>query len=200
MQRRKMRKPLRPPRRSRKAKQVGARGGRARGPARGAFTASVLWTGYGSAGWGAASKRRSRAAREPSPPTPLRMGCPEGRPPLDGLWERGARRGRDVFPKAARGIHAGSGAAATGSPSILPERRRMTLSHREASAASCVTSASVAPRRAGRSNIMSMIARPVVSSNSLSARRRLTMTGVGRARGRAQRAAARRPRAARDSD
>ena len=48
--------------------------------------------------------------------------------------------------------------------SIMPERIRMVRPQRPASSGSCVTSTSVAPRRAGESNKRSMIARPVVSS------------------------------------
>ncbi len=57
-------------------------------------------------------------------------------------------------------VHAGTSAAS----STAPERIRMTRSQRAASAGSWVTSASVAPRRAGSAKIRSMIARPVASS------------------------------------
>ena len=130
MQRRKMRKPASPPRRSRKAKRrIGARLGRAMSPVAGAFTASPFslaekeatapvfrWEKVAATPFSPREKvagearrmrephqSRRRALRdEPSPPTPLPIGRSEGRPSLDGLWERGARRRLNVCPKAAR--------------------------------------------------------------------------------------------------
>ena len=72
--------------------------------------------------------------------------------------------------------------ATGGVSSILPERMRITRSQRAASAASWVTSASVAPRRAGRSNIMSMIARPVASSRLPVGSSAISSEGRGRER------------------
>src|SRR6202040_4427394 len=51
---------------------------------------------------GVASKPSPRSSREPSSPAPLPIGRSEGRPSLDGLWDRGARSRLNVFPKAAR--------------------------------------------------------------------------------------------------
>ena len=71
------------------------------------------------------------------------------------------RRPRADLRESGRRVHTET---AAGVSSTLPERMRITRSQRAARAASWVTSASVAPRRAGKSNIKSTIVLPVVSS------------------------------------
>ena len=86
-------------------------------------------------------------------------------------------------------------------PRTLPERRRIVRSQRAASAASWVTSASVAAAPGGRiEHQIDDCASPSSRRGCRSARRRSATRAADRALGRAQRAAARRPKAGRDSD